>query len=342
MYRIKLCSMIIGIFFFTTHIGIAQQKGGRWQFENNGDDTAWWDLTNNSGQLQGEAVFQELSPLQQGSAYLMLDTTWVHDFFKVDDSDDLDFDNENIAISAWIYPLKVGDDVYYILNKGDQFPDTKTTNYALRISKNKTIEFLIRDDQNQAQKVSSSFTITIDQWNFVCMFYNYEAGMVYFWDQPQIAAVDTVNFQQDYFSNNDPLVIGSWFRSDVSQPSIKDFQGRIDDVRIGTEISHIFDDYSSVDGQYIAQKGEFFNVYQSVPNPCNSYTTIPFSISSEGIVVLTIFNIIGQVEKKIELNVISSGLHEVNIDVSEFSSGIYFFCINYQNYSQIKKFIILK
>ena len=341
MNRIKVYLFIISIFCLITD-GITQQKGGRWEFENNGDDTAWWDQTINNGQLQGEAVFQNLLPLQQGSSYLMLDAAFVHDYFKINDSDDLDFDNENIAISLWIYPLKAGDDVHYILNKGDQFSDPMTTNYALRISKNKTIEFLIRDDQNQAQKVSSSFTVAVDQWNFIGMFYNYEQGMVYFWNQPESAAIDSVIFQQNYFSNDDPLAIGTWFRSDTSQPSIKDFEGRIDDVRIGTEILHIFDDISSVGSKNNSLEYTVFKVYQSVPNPGNAQITIPFTIADKGRVCLTIYNVMGQVKKTIESDFHSSGLHVFNLNVNQFSSGIYFYGIKHNEHSEIRKFVILK
>ncbi|MFO7888892.1 MAG: LamG-like jellyroll fold domain-containing protein [bacterium] len=344
MYTIRLNILIIIIISLCciTNFTIAQQKGGRWQFENNGDDTAGWDQINDTGQLQGEAAFQTVEPLQEGSAYLMLDSSQVHDYVKVEDSDDLDFEDENIAISLWMYPLKAGDDVHYILNKGDQYTEPKTTNYALRISKNETIEFLIRDDQNKAQKVSSRFTVTVDQWNFVGVYYNYTEGMVYFWNQPESAAVDTVSFEQDYFSNDAPLAIGSWFRSDTSNPSIKDFEGRIDDVRIGTDVSHIFDDISSVDSKDSSPEEIEFRVYQCAPNPCNGYIIIPFSIANAGRVNLTVYNVIGQVKKTIESKNFSSGRHSFVLNVTRFSSGIYFYRIKYFEHSEIRKFIIMK
>lgn len=342
MYRNGTGYVITGLLCIVINITIAQQKGGRWQFDNQGNDTAWWDLTNDTGQLQGEAEFQELSPLQQGTAYLMLDTSWTHDYFKVDDSDDLDFEDENIAISVWIYPLKTGDDVYYILNKGDQFSEPKTTNYALRISKAETIEFLIRDDQNQARKVSSSFTVTVDKWNFIGMFYNYEKKMVYFWNDPVSVTADSISFQQDYFSNDDPLAIGSWFRSDASKPSVKDFEGRIDDVRIGTELSHIFDDVSLVDSKNSFHNKKEFRVYQSTPNPGNGYITIPFTVSDPGNVKIKIYNNIGQEKQAFKSNILSSGRHSFNLNVTSFSSGIYFYRITYFEHSEIRKFTILK
>ncbi len=342
MYKLRYYVLIIAIVFCIVSVITAQQKGGRWQFENNGNDTAGWDQIDDMGQLQGEAAFQSLEPLQEGSAYLMLDSSQVHDYFKVNDSDDLDFEDENIAVSLWMYPLKAGDDVHYILNKGDQYTEPKTTNYALRISKSETIEFLIRDDQNKAQKVSSSFTVIVDQWNFIGMFYDYEEGKVYFWNNPESDAVDTVSFEQDYFPNDAPLAIGSWFRSDASHPSIKDFEGRIDDVRIGTDISHIFDNVSSVDSKDSTPEEIEFRVYQCAPNPCNGYITIPFSIADAGRVRLTVYNIVGQVKKIVEPHMFSSGRHSFDLNVTRFSSGIYFYRIRYSEHSEVRKFIIMK
>src|SRR5574342_312089 len=111
----------------------SQSKGGRWQFENDGLDTATWDTVDDNGALQNLAGFDTQSPLQEGSAYLWLDSANVNDFFRVEDSNDLDFTNESIGISAWIYPL-VFERVHFIVTKGDQLPVPKTTNYSLRIS----------------------------------------------------------------------------------------------------------------------------------------------------------------------------------------------------------------
>lgn len=219
-------------------MGYAQSKGGRWQFENQGLDTAAWDAREDNGTLQNQASFSEVAPLQEGSAYLWLDSANVHDFFLIDDSDDLDFTNENIGISAWIYPIHF-ERVHFIITKGDQRPIPKTTNYSLRISESKRLEFLIRDANDRAQRATSSFTIPLDQWTFVAAFYDYNAHQVYLWNNPTRAA-DTLNFNHAILPNDDPLAIGTWFRSDPAAPSITDFEGRIDDVRISGRLEDLF------------------------------------------------------------------------------------------------------
>lgn len=275
----------------------AQSKGGRWQFENDGLDTAMWDTVDNNGTLQNQAGFGSLPPLQEGGAYLWLDSTNVHDFFRVEDSNDLDFTNENVGISAWIYPI-VFQRVHFIVAKGDQLPVPKTTNYSLRISETKNLEFLIRDARDRAQRVTSSFTIPLNQWTFVAAFYDFNAKKVYLWNNPT-QAVDTLSFDQAIFGNDDPLTIGAWFRSDLASPSSNDFEGRIDDVRISGRLEDLFPTSTAV-----ARGGaeELLPVpadLHVLPNPistrgANGAATVQFVSTLERVSSIQVYNILGQ------------------------------------------------
>ncbi|MEJ2052250.1 MAG: hypothetical protein P8Y60_20870 [Calditrichota bacterium] len=137
--RLKILAIILFLSVIFTS-SFAQSKGGRWQFENNGFDTADWDNVSDDGSLQANASYSSVPPLQEGIAYLFLDTADVYDYFKVEDSNDLDFTDENIALSAWIYPLVIND-VHFLINKGRQDSNPKTTNYALRNHTGKPVDF---------------------------------------------------------------------------------------------------------------------------------------------------------------------------------------------------------
>lgn len=230
MFKCRLIASFLSLFLGVTML-LAQSKGGRWQMEGNGADTATWDARDNTGTLQGEAVFASFLPAPEGSSSLWLDTLHVHDYLRIEDSSDLDFGNEDIGISLWIYPI-VLNDVHFLVNKGTQTDAAKSTDYALRISLAKKIEFLIRDSDNKAQTAASGFTVPLNQWTFVAAWYDYSAGKVYFWNRVDAAPVDSAAFRFDYAANDGPLSIGSWYRDDPAAPSIKDFQGGIDDVRI--------------------------------------------------------------------------------------------------------------
>jgi len=331
-----LCLLLVAMESFS------QGKGGRWRFENNGFDTADWDAVVNAGTLQGQAAYQSEIPIQEGNFYLWLDSLYVHDFFRVEDGDDLDFDNQNIGISAWIYPLKVGDDVHWIVNKGDQYPNPKTTNYALRISKQKELEFLIRDANNQAQTVASSFTIPVGQWTFVAAFYDYGTSKVYMWNDPTGGPIDTLDFNQDFFSNDDPLSIGSWYTSDPSLPSIKDFEGRIDDVRIGTEIGHIIGTDTGIYIQVGDSSPDRFQLAQNCPNPFNAQTTIVFYLNRDDRVALDIFNERGQRVGLLVDEILAQGRYIYSFDASGLPSGVYFYRLRSTQSTEVKRMLLMK
>ncbi|MDZ7374659.1 MAG: hypothetical protein ONB23_11910 [candidate division KSB1 bacterium] len=217
---------------------LSQSKGGRGHFERGGEAPAAWDILGDNGELCGAAAFDSSLLPAEGIAYLWLDTTAVHDFFLVHDSDDLDFANESVGISAWVFPARIND-VHYVVNKGRQDGTPKTTNYALRIAPDGKLEFLVRDLSDRAQKVTSSFTLPVGAWSFVAVYYDFGAGKVYMWNDPGRPPVDTLAFNAKLFPNNDPLAIGSWFRNDPVSPSIKDFDGAIDDVRISGRMEDI-------------------------------------------------------------------------------------------------------
>lgn len=327
----------------------SQSKGGRWQFENNGFDTADWDASDDPGALQGAATYGTTAPLQDGMAYLWLDSANKHDFFKINDSNDLDFDNENIGISAWIYPVVIGDDVHWILNKGDQFPAIKTTNYSLRIAKNKKLEFLIRDANNQAQFVASNFDLPINQWTFVAVFYDFSNHKVYMWNEPTANPKDTLDFSQNFFSNRDPLAIGSWFASNPAAPSIKDFEGRIDDVRISGRLEDLLPAPSAVAIQ--DEPPEITGPQEIViyPNPVNlshgvGTVTFRFNALPGRGRSIEIFDILG---RKVFYGSISKGesLFRWNLkDPSNnyLNTGIFFVRIEDNHRYQVKRFVMTK
>jgi hypothetical protein len=328
----------------------SQSKGGYWQFENNAFDTADWDSFDDAGGLQGEAAYSSVPPLQEGIAYLWLDTANVHDYFRVDDSNDLDFDNENIGISAWIYPL-VLNDVHFLVNKGRQDSNPKTTNYALRISNSKKLEFLIRDANNQAQTVASSFTIPINQWTFVAAYYNYNQGKVYMWNAPTASAIDTLDFNQQIIPNSDPLSIGSWYRADPNSPSIKDFEGCMDDVGISGRLEDVVPAATGIADDR-ARKYNSEKIALSVyPNPAQLSGTagdvhIKYELTRPEQITISVFNILGQTVFTMAPDAINPE-NQISWNLTDFdgnlvNSGFYFIQVKGRKSENIRRILILK
>ena len=81
---------------------------------------------------------------------------------------------------------------------------------------------------------------------------------------------------------------------------------------------------------------------QNYPNPFNRITTIPFTIPEYSFVTIKIFNMMGE-----EVAVPFSGYllpdqYDMVWDAGEFSSGLYFFCLKKDNYTETKKMILIK
>jgi hypothetical protein len=343
--------LLISVFCFGFfNNSYSQSKGGRWQFENNGFDTADWDSFDDNGTLQGNAGYSSLPPLQEGIAYLFLDTVDVYDYFKIEDSNDLDFTDEDIALSAWIYPLIVND-VHFLINKGRQDSNPKTTNYAMRISLTGNLEFLIRDANNQAQTVASSFTIPENQWTFVAIFYDYSLGKVYMWNDPTSDPADTLDFTQSFFANNDPLSIGSWYRNDSVTPSTKDFEGRMDDIRISGRPEDVFPGPTEISAHLQKIESREIAGLEIYPNPMslsssNVNLKMYLPMNSSATVSISIYNILGQ--KIYHWNKVNpEGIQHIKWNMHDnlgniVNTGIYFVKIDGLKSGIVKKLMILK
>jgi hypothetical protein len=286
-------------------------------------------------------------PLQQGSYYLRMANLQPGDYFKVEDSNDLDFNNENVGISAWIYPFVLENDVYYLVNKGQQDANPKTSNYALRISNSQHLEFLTRDANNQAHTVASAFTIPINQWTFVAAYYNYMAGKVYLWNAPTDPAADSLIFSQDLITNNHPLAIGGWYGAGTALS--KPFKGRMDDVRISGRMEDIIPNLTAM-----PSNTPFYNRsdrFDFSPNPVclsagSNQLKVNLTIREPQTLTLSVFNILGQ-------NLYESRIFPLNknyefvLNLPEilgdhYSSGFYFIQLYGKDLRQIKKLLIIK
>jgi flagellar hook assembly protein FlgD len=86
---------------------------------------------------------------------------------------------------------------------------------------------------------------------------------------------------------------------------------------------------------------------QNYPNPFNPTTTINYSITKSGIVRLNIFNSLGQVVNILLDSYQDAGNHSItwngeDSNGNSLSSGIYFYQLVSDDFTQAKKMILLK
>lgn len=85
-----------------------------------------------------------------------------------------------------------------------------------------------------------------------------------------------------------------------------------------------------------------FRLEQNYPNPFNPSTTISYQLPKAEFVTVKIFDTIGNEVKTIVKEIKPAGVHEVNFDASQLSSGIYLYRIDAGTFHQSKKMLLVK
>jgi hypothetical protein len=78
------------------------------------------------------------------------------------------------------------------------------------------------------------------------------------------------------------------------------------------------------------------------PNPFNPSTIIRFTLTQKQQVKLSVFDILGKEIEVLLKGEKEAGIHEVNFDAMNLSSGLYFYRIETPNFNETKKLILLK
>jgi len=85
-----------------------------------------------------------------------------------------------------------------------------------------------------------------------------------------------------------------------------------------------------------------YSLEQNYPNPFNPSTMIRFSIPEQGLVTLKVYNLLGEEIATLLNSELKNGTYEVDFNAANYSSGIYFYTINANNYIATKKMILMK
>ncbi|MBK8981729.1 MAG: T9SS type A sorting domain-containing protein [Ignavibacteria bacterium] len=81
---------------------------------------------------------------------------------------------------------------------------------------------------------------------------------------------------------------------------------------------------------------------QNYPNPFNPSTTISFSLSAESPVKLAVYDITGREVATLVNQNLQAGVHSLNWNAGNFTSGVYFLRINSSGFSETKQMNLIK
>lgn len=85
-----------------------------------------------------------------------------------------------------------------------------------------------------------------------------------------------------------------------------------------------------------------YELFQNYPNPFNPETNIKFALPEEAKVEITVYNQLGETVERITNEVFQAGYHSIQWNAARYASGVYFYRITTDNFTDIKKMMLLK
>ena len=85
-----------------------------------------------------------------------------------------------------------------------------------------------------------------------------------------------------------------------------------------------------------------YNLYQNFPNPFNPVTGIKFDIAKKGNVKLVVFDMLGRELSTLINESLNPGTYQVSFDGNNLSSGVYFYKLSTDSFTEIKRMIMAK
>ena len=85
-----------------------------------------------------------------------------------------------------------------------------------------------------------------------------------------------------------------------------------------------------------------YSLSQNYPNPFNPTTTIEFTLPQKEFVTITIFDVLGNEVTTLIKEELSAGLHKIEFNASELTSGVYIYKLIAGSFTQTKKMTLMK
>lgn len=85
-----------------------------------------------------------------------------------------------------------------------------------------------------------------------------------------------------------------------------------------------------------------FNLFQNYPNPFNPSTNIQFELPADSHVRLSVFNILGERVAILLDGLRNAGFHNINFNGKKLNGGLYFYRLETNEYTNVRKMLLLK
>jgi hypothetical protein len=120
-------------------------------------------------------------------------------------------------------------------------------------------------------------------------------------------------------------------------------------IEVGTfrnpEIRYVLDFTATTDPAVSVNENNLLNTYylfQNYPNPFNPSTRINYNVGEPGLVQLKVYNVLGVEVSSLVNEFKNTGNYSVDFRAETFSSGVYFYSLSVNNFTQTRKMVLEK
>ncbi|RQV94873.1 T9SS C-terminal target domain-containing protein [bacterium] len=106
--------------------------------------------------------------------------------------------------------------------------------------------------------------------------------------------------------------------------------------------SNVFDQIVTASATGSAAEVTAYDLFQNYPNPFNPTTSISFKLPEAELVRLAIFDMIGREVAVLVNGTVNSGLHTVEFNAADLSTGTYFYQLTAGDFSAVRKLMLVK
>ena len=114
------------------------------------------------------------------------------------------------------------------------------------------------------------------------------------------------------------------------------------DVSVDQPLLNLVENYTTAVNESTSNIPAKYELFQNYPNPFNPSTTIRYQIPRSTLVTIKVYDVLGKEVKTLVNQFQNMGIHEVNFNSGNLSSGVYFYQLRAGNFISIKKMILLK
>jgi photosystem II stability/assembly factor-like uncharacterized protein len=139
------------------------------------------------------------------------------------------------------------------------------------------------------------------------------------------------------------------YNNDLPNVEVRDLEIRASDRMLvagsfgrGLWISPMPETGTSTSDETTAEKPIEYALFENYPNPFNPSTNISFSIPKTTYVRLEVFSVLGQSVSVLVDQTMSSGVHNVQFNARNFSSGVYFYRLSTPEFKQTRVMTLIK